>query len=354
MRPNLLCTGILGTVLLGGIGRTSGSTPVAKKVLRLASQPMRELARNPEFTRQRGHAFVGWNGYGKGYEVDGRTARTGRASARCRRRSGDKAAGLGQSIRITTRKLAPLVIGLWSKAEGVSGTPDTNYSLYVDLVYEDGTPLWGQAAPFSTGTHDWEYREVTIVPQKPIRQLTVYGLFRGHTGTVWFDDCSVKQLQVPKGAGLFDGALVAEPERPPQSRSPLEGIVLVRDTAAGSDFYSLGSPAAEGRTLRLPDLELEVLCQRTSIDADTVRIDLEIVDRSGRDRAINVYYVVPVPATGWRWWDNIQQWRSIQPRQQYVNGVRSGVGATGTQSRYPFACISNGRRADALLVTEPR
>ncbi|NOX53099.1 MAG: hypothetical protein GXP27_01400 [Planctomycetes bacterium] len=350
---------VVGTLLAVGLfaaggGQAPGATPVAKRVLRAQSQPVRELARNPELTEQRGDTFVGWNGYGKGYEVDGRTARTGRASARCSRRSSGRAAGIGQSIRISTQKLAPIVVGAWSKAKDVSGTPDNNYSVYVDLIYEDGTPLWGQAAPFSTGTHDWQYREVTIVPEKPVRQLTVYGLFRGHTGTVWFDDFSVKQLQVPKGAGLFDGALVAEPVQPPKSRSPLEGVVLVRDAAAGSDFYSLGSPAAEARTHRLPELKLELICRRTRIDADTVRIELEVIDRSGRDRAINVYYVVPVPAIGWRWWDNIQQWRSIRPRQQYANVVRSGVGATGTQSRYPFACISGERRAHALLVTEPR
>ena len=43
---------------------------------------------------------------------------------------------------------------------------DADYSLYVDLVYADGTPLWGQTAQFRTGTHDWEAREMIILPEK--------------------------------------------------------------------------------------------------------------------------------------------------------------------------------------------
>jgi hypothetical protein len=37
----------------------------------------------------------------------------------------------------------PLVIRGWSKAEEVSGGTDSGYSLYADLIYDDGTPLWG-------------------------------------------------------------------------------------------------------------------------------------------------------------------------------------------------------------------
>jgi hypothetical protein len=68
----------------------------------------------------------------------------------------------------------------WSKAAGVTGGADAGYSLYVDLVYADDTPLWGQTAEFRCGTHDWEAQELTIVPSKPVKRLTVYGMFRGH------------------------------------------------------------------------------------------------------------------------------------------------------------------------------
>ena len=51
----------------------------------------------------------------------------------------------------------------------MTGSPDIDYSLYLDLVYADGTPLWGQTAPFATGTHDWQRRQVVVFPEKPVQ-----------------------------------------------------------------------------------------------------------------------------------------------------------------------------------------
>ena len=71
--------------------------------------------------------------------------------------------------------------------------------IYVASVYTDGTPLWGQTGDFSCGTHDWELREFSIIPQKPIWTLSLYGLLRGsHSGQVWFEDVTVE--------GATDGA----------------------------------------------------------------------------------------------------------------------------------------------------
>jgi hypothetical protein len=70
----------------------------------------------------------------------------------------------------------------------VSGASDAHYSIYVDLLYTDGTPLWVQTAKFKTGTHDWQQSEFVIHPAKPVKSATVHALFRYHSGTAWFDD----------------------------------------------------------------------------------------------------------------------------------------------------------------------
>ncbi len=345
----------LGCVLASVFAEAAvGSAPVAKRLLRAEGSWLRELARNGALNEVDADRFVGWRGYRGGYHVDKSQRHSGPASARCENQPGGSGGGIAQTVRFAEPSLAPIVVSAWSKAKDVSGTPDNNYSVYVDLLYADGTPLWGQAAAFSTGTHDWQRREVLIVPEKPVRQLTVYGLFRAHTGTVWFDDFSVRRLSAPRGAGMFDGVLVAAPARPAPDRSPLHGLLLVRDAAAESDIYLAGEPADGSGSVRIDELRLRVSYRRERIDEKTCRIDVELADLTGRDRAINLYYVVPVDAAGWRWWDNIQQWRGIERGQQYMNVVRSGVGATGSQSHYPFACISNGRHAYSLLVTEPR
>ena len=97
----------------------------------------------------------------------------------------------------------------WSKAQNVSGGADSGYSLYVDLIYADGTPLWGQTGNFRCGTHDWEQREFVILPDKPVKTLTLHCLFRGHAGKVWFDDVRL-EVKAEDGAVLFQGVPVIE------------------------------------------------------------------------------------------------------------------------------------------------
>ena len=57
--------------------------------------------------------------------------------------------GVTQTVVLNQQRPEPIVAVAWSKAEGVTGSPDNDYALYLDLVYADGTPLWGQTAPFA-------------------------------------------------------------------------------------------------------------------------------------------------------------------------------------------------------------
>jgi hypothetical protein len=93
----------------------------------------------------------------------------------------------------------PVGISAWSKAEnavGIGGAASAgDYAIYCDVAYEDGSTLFGQVAPFSAGTHEWEKAALHIVPEKPLKRLTIYLLFRGAwQGKVWFDDLQVAPL----------------------------------------------------------------------------------------------------------------------------------------------------------------
>ncbi len=96
------------------------------------------------------------------------------------------ALGASQNVVLNQEEPAPLAIEGESKALGVTGASDSNYSLYVDITYQDGSNLWGQVATFGTGTHDWEFSRFVIEPDKPVRSANVHMLFRGHSGTAWF------------------------------------------------------------------------------------------------------------------------------------------------------------------------
>lgn len=99
-----------------------------------------------------------------------------------------KALGAAQNIVLNQEKPIKLAIEGWSKAEDVSGGADSNYSLYVDLMHQDGNPMWGQTAQFATGTHDWQFSRTIIESEKPFRSANIHMLFRYHRGTVWFKD----------------------------------------------------------------------------------------------------------------------------------------------------------------------
>ena len=71
--------------------------------------------------------------------------------------------------------------------------PTGRFSIYVDIYYTDGTPLYGQTIDWQTGTTGWQHGEMTIKPAKPIRNVNVYLLLRGHSGTAWFDDVFVAE-----------------------------------------------------------------------------------------------------------------------------------------------------------------
>lgn len=138
----------------------------------------------------------GWAGYpGNHYTLVAGETHSGARSLRCENRQPAETAGASQQVTLHQTEPQPLVVSGWSKAENVSGEPDPGYSLYLDLEYADGSYLYGQVAKFNCGTHGWEQQSLTLQPEKPVKSLTYYVLFRGHTGTVWFDDVSLKVLE---------------------------------------------------------------------------------------------------------------------------------------------------------------
>ncbi len=122
-------------------------------------------------------------------------ARSGQRSVLLVNESADDVRGVFQQVDLERSRAFGLVISGWSRCEDVSGQPDSHYSLWADLQYTDGSFLYGQAVPFDTGSHDWQFRELTIRPTKPVRWIKLRGLFRHHAGRAWFDDLSVREVE---------------------------------------------------------------------------------------------------------------------------------------------------------------
>jgi hypothetical protein len=341
-----------------------------------------------------------WRVWQQGFQLAPGEGRNCSKAVVCERREGEGEFGASQTVTLNRTNITPIIIRGWSKAEDVTGSPDNGYSLYVDIVYADGSPLWGQTASFRCGTHDWERCEFVLLPDKPIKTLTLHCLFRGHTGKVWFDDVSLEEIATPAGAVMFQGVPVETLQRPalksqtakrsfatkdgleltlrdntivslrvpgppailtPATRGTLQDKAvaslraggrelathspsgfLARDYAANSDIVAFSNGDCAELNLKL----------KATIKPrpDSLLVEGRVSDTAGRDRAVTLLFALPVDAIGWHWGDDMRQSRIISGNGEYANTVNVHCGANGKMSRYPLAAIWNDRVGLALAL----
>ena len=247
--------------------------------------------------------------------------------------------GACQTVVLNQTSPAPILATAWSKAEGVGGQANSDYSVYLDLVYQDGSPLYGQVGTFRTGTHDWQKAEVSVFPTRPVKQLTFNLLMRSHGGKACFKDPQLAAMKAPEGAAMFDGLAVRAIKR---SRPPLG--LMFRDVAAGSDFVDMGEADAMGLALRVDKLHPS----RTVEDTPT---SFSVTDKSGKDRALTLVYTVALPGKDWRWLAGPRLESVAETNMEHTWTLRAGnVGSNGRLSRYPFAAVGRGERGVAVAT----
>ncbi len=190
-----------GSVEIAAVATAGDLTRVARATM-LYIPAEANLVRNPGFE----DGLSAWGGSGA-FEVDTQVARGGRASLRMSNASAAESTQISQTITLEQERPVPILVRAASRAQDVSGYRDRGYSLYVDIYYTDGTPLYGRIVEFEPGTHDWEIAEQIIEPEKPIRNVNVYLLLRRKSGTAWFDDVAVmedprRQGNIAREAGV--------------------------------------------------------------------------------------------------------------------------------------------------------
>jgi hypothetical protein len=271
-----------------------------------------------------------WRPWQKGFEVEDSVFVCDNASdAQVQR-------GISQTVQLNQTEPEPIVAIAWSRADGVGGGRDSNYSLYLDLVYSDGSPLWGQVAPFNVGTHDWEKAQVIVFPEKPVKSVSFHMLLRQHPGKAWFRDPELRVLTPPAGACLFDGVPVSLPDF-------IEEGFQVRDVAADSDFVKF-----ERRAL---GLELDCIEEQTG---DVTFFDVTISDTTGEDRAVTLVYSIPISTENSLWLQDPRQSLTVEAHREYVNAGRFSAGANGRLSRYPLAALVSGSQGIGLGIDMDR
>ena len=322
---SIVCWAGLGPHVLA---TEAGANPAVAKTVLGSAQAQQNLLR-PD----------AWRPYEQGFAPqDAALVCDNGADAKTRR-------GIVQTVALNQTRPEPILAACQSKAEGVGGTADHDYALYLDLVYADGTSLWGQAASFRTGSHDWQRRQVVVLPEKPVKSVSVYMLLRGHGGKAWFRDPVLEVIRPPAGACLFDGLPVVP------GAQVREGFQL-RDVAAASDFVFLGgsrrgpsdSPLSEANALRLK------ITWQEKAGSGVTFYDVHVEDTTGKDRAITLVFALPVAGQGLRWLNDPRRSVAVEPGREYLNASRFQVGAGGRLSRYPLGAVADPARGNALAI----
>jgi hypothetical protein len=361
------------TVLVAFLFSPAAQAAPVLQILR--DEPKINLLRNGDFEQIGGGNTVAWASAPKGFRIAPGEGRYGSQALRCDNSSGQGWFGASQTIELAQTEPRPIVVHGWSKAVKVNGGADSDYSLYGDLTYTDGTTLWGQTGKFRTGTHDWERRQFIITPQKPVRQLTLHCLFRHHSGTVWFDDVGVEEIRERGGAFVFEGLPVKRlggpaalpPQQGPSLRSAdgleldvrgqtitrfaldgqelshqTQGGFLARDVASGSDFFPFSQTLA-------PELGLALHVKFLGT-SNHVDVEGRVTDTTGKDRAVTLLFALPLRAVGWSWGEDIRSARAIPANGELTHVTSVACGATGTESLYPLAAIWNESAGIALGI----
>jgi hypothetical protein len=242
--------------------------------------------------------------------------------------------GLVQVIQLNQKTPRAIVARGSAKSTNVSGSADSDYSLYLDIVYDDGSPLWGQNSPFPVGTHDWTPAEVTVMPARPIRQVSVYLLFRNHSGEAAFRDVGLYEPAASAGACFLDGQVVSVQGAPLSAPA-----IFLRDVKANSAF----TPVVEGQAL---GVKVGTAVRPTG---DGSAIDVTLADTTGQDRALTLIYAVPVGEGDWRWLPAFGKPLVAEAPQEYLITTHHGAGR-GMMSRYPFAAVASGPAGRAITL----
>lgn len=98
--------------------------------------------------------------------------------------------GAYQEIVFEKPIMKPIVFGGRACLNGklVKKGEHFDFDVYLDVFYEDGTPLWGQKAVFLTSKQGWQDSLNVFWPTKPVKSIKVFVLFRDCSGDAAFDD----------------------------------------------------------------------------------------------------------------------------------------------------------------------
>ena len=244
--------------------------------------------------------------------------------------------GLHWRLKLDQTEAAAFAVTAESLVEVSPGVMSRGYSLYLDITYADGSNLYGQVVEFPIAPgRGWKRRTVRVAPDKPVRSVNCYLLFRNVSGRVRFREPTYSACE---GRDFVQYDMWCQETMP--RREPGPGFLL-RDAAEERGFV----PIAPGGSAEGVSLEV-----RREARADgAAACDVTLRSAEARDRAISLVYALPIPGTEpFAWHDDPRTSVTLKATdgQRRVT-TRQGAGE-GQLARWPFGAVTADGRGLAL------
>lgn len=215
---------------------------------------------------------------------------------------------------------------------GTAGSAETQYSLYLDVRYVDGSSLYGQTHCFIPRTGlGWQKGVVSVLPDKPVASVSCYLLFRFRDGRARFRAPVVRAFSNPDLA-VFD----AQPVQ--VVNAVAEEAFLLHDAANPADGWEAVSDGSVAKGVKV--------AVKREKRGGAVFFDTCLESQGDDDRAMTFACSVPLPAGELVWLDDPRT-EMVMGSGQYRNAVRIGCGE-GSLTTWPFGAVRAGGRVFAL------
>ena len=262
--------------------------------------------------------------------------------------------GVHWSITLNQEKPAPIRASVRALVERADAGESADFSLYLDIQYTDGTSLWGQSSAFTPDAAlGWQRREVMVLPERPIKSVNYYLLFRNRAGKVSFKEACFEQVDA-KDTVLFD-TLISETVQSPVASMGFN----LRDVAANSDIIRM-HPGLAGQRFGAVAMNSDAMGINLATVATPrggeIFYDVTLKDLTGKDRALTLYFTLPLgrDASQWYWCGSFRNSTDITAsRSEYMSVNRVGIGANGLLSKYPLAAIVRLGQGGFALGLDP-
>ncbi len=128
---------------------------------------------------------------------------------------------------------------------------------------------------------------------------------------------------------------------------------LIRDVKANGAMTPVALAPTAGDSImqegELPDVQLR-LKATYAVSGEGIQVSGEIEDLSKQDRAISLYYAIPMHNKSLVWWEDQRTPHRITAMADYLTSKPLDAGAIGAHSFYPMCAINGPDRGLALAI----